>query len=839
MTTTYPPKHSSDVSLGQVSRAAFAVTVAIGVCILAFGWLSSGLDFAVNWEGGSLLRLKWFAVAFLAIIGVCALMGSKRRISALMTAFTLWLMVAFGVGPLVAVGLIGLAGLALGDLAFGRFWRESLGLLTAALLSLCVGLALLMYVIGFTAHFPINFPAFHAVLLGAPILLARTRLRLYFDGTICWLPMCETIDWREFAALAALLFLLALQSVYAALPEQYHHALALHLMVSTTMATHGQWNFDGVWSIGSMMPQGANWIFAIGYSLAGESGAKLVNFSLLGVIAMLLGSTVGRTHGRLVGVVTVILFVSMPLTFIETASLYAENALTIFFVAVTVLLMRSCETLSRSNTVAIAILLGGAALVKLHTAFFILPCALLLAFLLFRRHSVSHSIGTLLLAACVGILIGMQPYAYAYWATGNPIFPFFNAVFKSPFFDTTANFSDGRFSGLFTWHLLYDWTFASSRFLEANNGALGFTLITLLLPGFTGAIAARDRPVLLATFLGLGYAIGVASATQYLRYFYPVVPLLMMTCAASLHYFSDANAVGRIRGSAIAVVVAATALVSLNIAFVPTAGWILQSFQVDSVIDPRERVRFMSKQVPQRDLIEIVNALAGPEANVLVVGQAVGAGFAGKPFFLNWYNTTLLRTVSAARTPEEVGRVLNRNRIGYAMVQPDDPWAVYPLTEFLARFGRLIAKRGSVVLYDVQSDAGFVEELLSNGDFHGGMTGWNLSSGTATLENDQLTLSPKQSIVQAIPASPTGLFLYSVEINCGNDPSYFQLQVNWVNAAGAYAGVAIQPHYCLKPGLLEISEKFPAPEGTVSAQVYFNVPGEIPVSLKRISIKQQ
>ena len=95
------------------------------------------------------------------------------------------------------------------------------------------------------------------------------------------------------------------------------------------------------------------------------------------------------------------------------------------------------------------------------------------------RHLFPRDRRTLTITAAAAIA-ALLPYAYAWRITGNPVFPYFNGIFKSPLFPVT-NFESSLYPGGISVRDFFDLTFASGHYLEGGDGALGFA-VPLLLP---------------------------------------------------------------------------------------------------------------------------------------------------------------------------------------------------------------------------------------------------------------------------------------------------------------------------------------------------------------------
>ena len=74
----------------------------------------------------------------------------------------------------------------------------------------------------------------------------------------------------------------------------------------------------------------------------------------------------------------------------------------------------------------------------------------------------------------VAVTIAAWPYANAWLRTGNPVFPFMNALFRSPLFDATASFNNPLYNAPLRPWSPYELVWSSGRFIEGFDGAAGF-----------------------------------------------------------------------------------------------------------------------------------------------------------------------------------------------------------------------------------------------------------------------------------------------------------------------------------------------------------------------------
>jgi hypothetical protein len=122
----------------------------------------------------------------------------------------------------------------------------------------------------------------------------------------------------------------------------------------------------------------------------------------------------------------------------------------------------------------------------------------------------------------VAVVVAASSYVYATVVTGNPVFPLFNGIFKSPYFPA-INFNDVRWHAGVSLASFWDVTFATSRYMEAFAGAAGLCLLALI-----GAwlLALRGGWLMAVTVFAFASGLLVFSQVQYLRYIFPALAVL-------------------------------------------------------------------------------------------------------------------------------------------------------------------------------------------------------------------------------------------------------------------------------------------------------------------------
>ncbi len=646
--------------------AAVATLFLASLVVLVYGFAGSRViedGLLAAWSPKGVRQCAAFLLASLASALVAARLPRTR--APLVALAGAWLVVAHGLAATAATALVASAALALG---FRLSRRAAFGegpFLEVALLRLVLGLAVIVAVVQLLAHFPVNTPALHLGLLGLCLWAGRAGLREAaarlgrFAGE-------EPAPRSAAYAQVALLVVLGLHSAMAAVPEAGSDALAVHLMVPQQVASHGLWGFDFRGFVWAVVPMGADWLYTTANLLGGEGAARLCNFGLLVVVALLVRQQVRRRLGEGLATLLVAACAAAPIAFQESFSLWVENLLTAFLLAATLVTLRTWRRARTADVAAAALCVGGAFLTK-SLAVCALPLLVAQGWNVARAPgSARHRARLALLALGLFLLVGAGPYAYAYAVTGNPLFPFFNDVFRSPYFGD--RFVDTRWIEHAGPDLLYRMTFQSSVYGELYDGAFGFHHLLLLPLGLLAALVRWPRAARLGLVATTATLVAFVCGTQYIRYLYPFLWIAALVEAEAL---GALVAIPRLRVPALAALALAFAA---NLAFLPTGFYLMRNFPVDTVFSKTERDWFIAVEAPYRRLNEVVNATSGRASRVLYLTEPYGAYLEGVPVYGNWHNPSVVARLGA-ETPEEVEALLREERITHVILaaEPELP----------------------------------------------------------------------------------------------------------------------------------------------------------------------
>jgi hypothetical protein len=622
------------LSRGMQAWLASGCTLAM-LLLIVWGIVSHHILSQPIWEPAGLVRLYWLMGAYFALTLAMYLTRKALLPVALLCVMVGLSVASIGWSPLFAIALLFSSALALGDVLLPA--KSALD----KLLALSCGLAVYATAFGLLAHAPVNRPALWLAALVVPCIWRYRRLPGLFHVPR-WTPTTA-----EFLGAALAGFVLCAHWLVALSPEISADGLAMHLAVPAYIAQHHQWSFDYKTFVWALMPMNGDWMYSLVYLFGSEGAARLANYAFLVTLTGMLFLQVRTMVSQRAAFAVVAVFVSTPLVQHETGSLFIENFWAMLILPSVLALVRYHETGQRQLSYACGILIGAA----LGTKFGALPYALVIGPLLIAeviRHKQSP-----FKPALAWLGFAAPPYVYAWITTGNPCFPFLNRIFHSASFDASAPLVDPRFPSALTWHSLWDATFASSRFLEGQNGSLGFAFLLFLPAAFLLLLTVkREYLPVLAGVLSVVSIVAVFSTQAYLRYFYPSLAIFSLLIA----YVVQSTRNTRVYRFYIAALVLFTLL---NVYLLPSAGWYHRD-----LFALWNRESYIGEHAPERLAVDYLNRAHPRAAAAFLTADAV-AGFEGAAFTSTWHTPAFEHALYTARDDSAIAELAHRHAIHY------------------------------------------------------------------------------------------------------------------------------------------------------------------------------
>jgi hypothetical protein len=610
-------------------RLAWAALAALAAWAI-FGFVHERLLSQEIWNPEGRIRLLGYTIVYWVIAGAIVLRRRSWLLPVAMAfvfAYSTWWCWRFyrPVAPVAVLYFLG------SSLLLGRRVLRTAGWITALL----TGLAIWIFLVSIAVHYPINKPAAYWVIFAIPYLLAwRDRPQLSFP--------------RELPpATALLLYVLGMHWLIALKPEVSSDGLAMHLAIPMMVAHQGRFAFDFQLYTWALTPINGDMAFTAAYMLGGEAAARLLNFAFMVLIVAMVYQGSRRWLPPSGAMLTATLFASTPLVELVTGSLFVENVWA-------VLIVGAAMALWNEELVAAGILLGSALASKVGTSAFLVPAVVILL-----ANGKKHA-RAVALAALGLVVFAAPPYLYAWLKTGNPLFPFANNIFRSPYFEQGSSFANLPYQNAGTWNALYAITFRSDRFFEGRDGGFGFQYF-LLVP--LVLLLWNRRAPHVPLVLGLTGAIFTFASLPNIRYLYPALPLLSIGIA-----WLVAESPHLLMGLPV--------LIALNLWFLPTAGWYHDGF---ALFTRKQWVDYLELSAPERKLIEILNRTA-PGQPVAFLRGAVIAGLNAPGYSDTWHTYTFWKRMIGSDDPAQVAALFRELGIHYVLA-PITGVSDYPVVQ--------------------------------------------------------------------------------------------------------------------------------------------------------------
>jgi hypothetical protein len=582
-------------------------------------------------------RFEYYVLAFAVINTGFSLFLRRYLLPVLLGTVLLCSILAVGLIPVGVVLLFVFSATVLGRLAFGRLIEGPLAFMG--------GIAIWILAITCTVRLPIHYSATYLVALALPVAGAYPLSRQLAS---VWLNLFRP-NWRpsngEFACFALLALVMGADWLVVLKPEVSTDALAMHMAIASSIAIHHAFAIDFRQFIWALMPMGADWCYSVVYMLGGEYAARLLNFAILTTIGLLLFGVARRFVSNAVALLMVFLFLSTPLVQLVTASLYVENFVAAMALAAAVGLWKFHDEGTTQALLLTAFLLGTAAAMKLGAVAVVVLILPFFFVAIWRNQRRSPQQAWVYVFALVMLIaVAAVPYAHAYWRSGNPIFPFQNALFHSPYVED--DIQDRRFQPPLTWRTPVMLTFRTHRYYEGQNGSFGLQYFLFLPLTLACLFLMRSFVGRSCAVIGVGGGLVLIATVPNARYLYPVLPFLTLAATVALSGLQASR-----KRIFQAGVLAAAAAGLWNTYYLPSADWSHKDFFSSPLFSAAGRQSYLRRRAPVRELIAYVNRVDPSDPVVLTDSSSI-AGLIPPVYADVWHDYQFWKQVRASQNPD-------------------------------------------------------------------------------------------------------------------------------------------------------------------------------------------
>jgi hypothetical protein len=837
---SYLPEEKNDQGLAHFTMIAAAtvlvltIGVAVGWRVLQNPFNQSPYDqvWATVYAGVSATILVLLApwqgrlVTPITLIISIGLVGYMVVIGGFTVVVLVWLLLV------ITTGLIGNSALKLilKDLPLRKLERavlsSSLGFIIVSLVVFLAGIAGVLY----------SAVTWAALVIGT-LILAPEYLRL---ARVAGSLMKKQIRKRPDGAMPRLVGVLIAPCLVAFVgsfpwilaPETQYDALNYQLAIPAIYAREHRL-LEVPYTFWSYIVGTTGQLYVMGLLLFGQPLPHLLHLGFGLVLCAATFSMARDIFNSRVGLVAAALLFTTPLFSWEYGTAYIDLIVSAYW-AISLLCILKWDSLTNqgpddsANTrwvILAGLMAGFSVATKLNAAVFLIPSTLFLVFrLLALKLSVTQKLNVLLLAYALPALLVAAPWFVLRMSwTGNPVFPFMNALFG------TRSSSDNASSFLSLFGLgtslpaiiQLPWVLSTRTdlFGEGPNGIIGaISLMSLpLFAIFDRARLSRNSvSITLIAFLGF---LSWAFTAQYVRYMLPIIPIMTILAGANVDILLRIMQQGRsalMSATMVLITVLWLAYFVAGRVIYTVWNWNLpERVPLTIALGKETPEQFLSRTVTVYDALQFINRRASPHSRVFSAGNEFRLYSSAD--IVGLLGSRDARAMMLQGPDSELAESLDREGFDWLLVnrgpvRADEGLSALPVLdpEFLRQFATLEFSQKGIEIYrlvpqgvtntefdgvNLLSNAGF-EEL----DAAGRPAGWAAygnpvvdTSGPMAHEGQNAARADASSgFTFTRPVEPGSLYTLGHWTRADQDGQFARLQVNWLGVNGQILAASIE-----------------------------------------------
>jgi hypothetical protein len=612
----------------------------------------------------------------------------------------------------------------------------------------------------------------------------------------------------------------------------------------------------------SYFPKGVEMVFCLGLLLGGQVTAKLFSFGFGLIIAAAIFAFGQHIVSPKASLLAATLFYTAPLVGFLATTAYVDLGWTLFTFLGVCAVSRWWLTQERAWITVAGLMCGFALASKTLGLLIIVPLAfaMFLVGLWVHKKGLKNPVKVIIRFLVLTGLVGAPWYVLTNLWTGNPVFPFLNAIFKSPKWPLVNEMQTFRVdeTGMISlWgtgrdlvslaRLPWDMTFSSNLFGEIPAGAIGIgLLIALGLP----LVVARNVPgeIVLLAFLALFCTLEWVLSIEYLRHYVPYLVVISILAAYVVERACGGRsppleATGRsltvLAFDGVLLAGFAATLLSLFAGF-----WFYEEWPYKVALGLESRGEYLSRALPSYDSYQFLNRTYNArEIMVLEVG-------AHEHLYVDGEVHTALQPGSDdvfwLTSDDELLKWVRQRRFTHLVVNHQEIHGTWMENtsimsrRFLEEHVQTEYAAHHVAVHRLLSDleieararqVSLVDELLQNPSFEdvqaGAPSDWDTYGSP---EYDRLgkhshsgrgavRVGEQGHLTQAVPVRQNEIYVLSEYIKAGAGGQSARLEVNWLDSHGNFLSTDIG----VVPTTSEWRERYMpvmAPPGAEIAVIY-------------------
>jgi hypothetical protein len=591
---------------------------------------------------------------------------------------------------------------------------------------LWIGTACWLAIFSILVHFPVNSRTLYCGLLLLPLgLLLQPQQRTL------WLTTSKQRLNQQLQALCQARYWLIVVQVlvlgyfarYAFLPTLGFDDQALHLRLWTELRFFHQAQFDVITNVWALAPFAVDLQHALLSLIAGDDIRAALNLYWAGLLTGLVWRQLSQQQlgqqqpSYAIRTLLLLVFASTPMLVYLLISLQTELFLAVLAMSALGLIVNSSQPALIARLPGLLAIAALCCATKLPGA--VLGCLLLAAalshFLLQSRHlaiphlptanvTLTQKLGLLMYLAVLAIA-ALHSYGFAWHRTGNPLFPLYNSLFQSPFFDSSTDFRDERWIHGFSFNSYWQVFFNTSMYHEGEKFVAGFQYLLLVPVALVATVLRQSwRHWLVWLIPLLGFGLLMFANTQYWRYLFPILPLASVVLG-TLYPLPNSSLNTHNRLTTVAASGCLLLCLALNGYFLTGISWLFSIAPYQALTTER-RQQLIATYAPTTAITEFINEL-NPNSRVLYTGnEPYGSLLHGAPIYpFVWYSPTVMADANAAKDTAAVRAYMQQYAIDYVIWDITEPLPKWLLGQVLSQYAFPEHQINNVILYRLEHSA--------------------------------------------------------------------------------------------------------------------------------------
>lgn len=636
---------------------------------------------------------------------------------------------------------------------------------SALIFSILVGLSLVGMLVSAMSFLPIGYPGVYLLLVMVPYVIFTKDIIKLLKKPPNLISSSSIVD-------AGLVTITTYYLMIALMPEIGHDALAMHLFVPSLMESAHYWSRDVENYSWAVMPMLGDWVYSVAYMIGGEKSVRFTNFLAILLFSWLSGVIASwACDDNKVIKITALFILCMPIIFAENSSSFIDSIWAVLVLG-SVLLVLQVNEKNYVNKIFLFTIISAGALSAKATSISLIFILTLLLFLRVLKFAKISKLKWMLCASTLILIFGFSPYIYSWYLTGNPVFPFFNGVFKSHFFPI-YNFQPPFQPSLLTPYEIYRMTFFSQEYIEGKFGATGFQLISLLPVAIAAAIVAKNTKAVVVMSLGLLFITITFLSTGYIRYILPSFGIIVGGIFGALN--SKNILVNKKLKLVFNFLIILTII--LNLIFLKAATN-YGDFKFGAVVSKDGRKDYLYHHQPIRLAVDFVNSININHSATAFFSSPLAAGLTADALHPNWYNSNFSEEITNAISVSKLLNVLLKYKVKYIIF--DENWGDLNKRKNILSITTKIATFNTISVLRIKDNYLYQDDILEGKGSKYSWLKWNNFNSSIFL-NDRIDVSQKTAIHLVINIQPNVQYLNRAKVSCSNAPALGRLQVTWLD----------------------------------------------------------